>query len=91
MADRKSKEVEDAFYGGMCAALSLVAVHGHETCYEEIVALCPTALERFAKKNQDIELPNIRKAIRFNRSRGSTPSGPRDPASPSSDNSGPAR
>lgn len=60
----------EAFYGGMCAALSVVAAHDQGVIYDEIVNLAPYGLRRFAIENDDIELPRIRAAIRNNARRG---------------------
>ena len=72
----KTRAEKDAFYGGMCAALSVVALHDDPTIYDQIVALAPYGLRRFAINNDDMELPAIRRAIRDNSRKRSAKKGP---------------
>lgn len=63
-AERRER---DAFYGGYCCALTaaLFGDDGTSTGYVEAVgAVDARELLNFARRNNDRELPNIRRAIR---------------------------
>lgn len=60
----------DAFYGGVCTTLSAafgtVGEDGTSTYYLEAVAVHDAGeLLGFARRNQDMELPRIRRAVRY--------------------------
>jgi hypothetical protein len=61
---RQPRKETDAFNGGMCAALSVVRLHGNDVVYEEIADLGGYSLLSFAVRNKDVETPHIRRALR---------------------------
>lgn len=71
-SERKSgctkRERDDLLCGGALIAIS--CLRGEDTYIEEIVStMGPAAMLRVAKKNDDMVLPDVRKAVRDIRSR----------------------
>ena len=73
MRDRRSmtkqeRAVHDAFYGGVCCTLSAMAYtdDGTGTEYlEAVAAVGARELLNYAIRERDMELPKIRKAVRW--------------------------
>ena len=65
---KHEREVFDAFYGGVCCTLSAMSYldDGTGTEYLEAVATVGARdLLNYATRERDIELPKIRKAVRW--------------------------
>lgn len=66
MSDFATKGERDAFFAGVCCTLSTIGYIAHGTVqYDEVVEQSGgRELLNYARRQQDIELPEIRKAIR---------------------------